>query len=67
MMLYVKYNLVMYNPVLELLGYTNYIAKLGEKDVYVISKSKFNHSKSANKIKAIWLDSELILVTEILE
>ena len=67
MMLYVKYNLVMYNPILELLGYTNYIAKVGQKDVYVVSKSKFFHSNSVNKVKAIWLDNEFLLITEILD
>ena len=67
MFLYVKYNLITYNPVLELLGYTNYIAKMGEKDIYDISKSKFIHSYSISKVKVIWLDSEVILVTEILE
>lgn len=64
LLMYVKYNLIVYNFTNELFGYTNYSAELysdGEfvRDIVVISKDKFNHQNTYYNIKGIQLDNEL--------
>ena len=68
--MYVKYNLIIYNPTTELLGYTTYVAKLYKnnqkiREVTILSKCKFTHFNTYNNVKSIELDNELFLVTEI--
>lgn len=68
--MYVKYNLIVYNPTTELLGYTNYLAELYKnnkkiKEITFLSKCKFAHFNTYNSVKSIELDNELFLITEI--
>lgn len=72
LLMYVKYSLIAYNPTTELLGYTNYSAELYKndkkvRDITILSKCKFKHQNTYNNVKSIELDSDLFLVTEIIE
>lgn len=72
LLMYVKYNLIVYNPTTELLGYTNYSAELYKndkkiRDITILSKCKFVHPNTYNYAKSIELDDDLFLVTKIIE
>ena len=69
LLMYIKYNLIVYNCINELIGYTNYSAELfsNEKkvrDVVVISKLKFYHQNTYYSVKGIQVDNELWIATQ---
>ena len=70
LMMYVKYNLISYNPTIEFLGYTNYIAEEYRNDEKVneinfFSKEKFFHSHTYYNIKGIQVDNNFWIITNI--
>lgn len=72
LMMYVKYSLIVYNPTIELLHYTNYSAELyknGDKirEITVLSKCEFSHPNTFYNVKSIELDSDFFLIKEIIE
>ena len=63
MSMYIKYNMIFLNPVLELFGYTyySYENELGDRTV-LISRNKFNNIHSWYKIKYVNLGQNMFLV-----
>lgn len=63
MAMYIKYNMIFLNPVLEIFGYTyySYENELGDK-IVLISRSKFNNIHSWYKIKYVNLGQNMFLV-----
>lgn len=71
LMMYIKYNLIIYNPTMEILGYTNYSAEVYKndkkvKDVTITSKDKFYHENTFYNCKNIELDNNFLMITSIL-
>ncbi len=69
MMMYVKYSLISYNPMTELLLYTNYSAEIYKddkkvRDITLLSREKFYHQNTFFNIKGIELDNDFWLVKE---
>ena len=66
MAMYIKYNMVFLNPVLEIFDYTyySYTNEAGDK-IVLISLEKFNAIHSKYKIKYVNLGQNLYLVTNV--
>lgn len=70
--MYVKYNLISFNPISELFGYTTYSCSIFEngnklEDITILSKKPFIHTNTLYKVKAIQLDNKFWFVTEKME
>lgn len=71
LMMYVKYNLISYNPTTEFLGYTNYIAEVYNNnkkinEISVLSKVKFSHSYTYYNVKGIQVDNGFWIMKNII-
>lgn len=71
-MMYIKYSLIIYNPTIELLGYTNYSAEiyknnLKTRSITITSKHKFYHENTFYNCRGVELDNDYWIVTNLLE
>lgn len=64
MIMYVKYRQVVYNPIIEIMQYTNYKCTLNGEEVTVLSKHKFQHTHTSEKVRAIRLDNDFFILVD---
>lgn len=72
LMMYIKYSLIIYNPTIEILGFTNYSAEIYKNDqkvreIVITSKNKFYHENTFYNCKGIELDNDFWMITTILD
>ena len=66
MAMYVKYRQIVYNPIIEIMGYTNYKCTMNGEDITILSKYKFSHTHTCEKVRVIRLDNDFFIVVDVI-